>query len=53
MKLNYTFINPNPIDSTAELLLKTFVESNHFKVEKAIESNITFFIFNFICNSLL
>ena len=40
MKLNYTFINPNPIDSTAELLLKTFVESNHFKVEKAIKSNI-------------
>ena len=40
MKLNYKFINPNPIDSTAELLLKTFIESNRSKVENAIESNI-------------
>ena len=32
MNLKYTFINPNSVDCTAEVLLKTFVEANLSKV---------------------
>lgn len=35
-KLNYRFHNPNPLDVTADFLLKVLIEVNAEKVEKAI-----------------
>ena len=35
-KLNYRFHNPNPMDETADFLLKVLIEANSEKVEKAI-----------------
>ena len=37
MKFSYKFINPNPIDDTADFLLKMLIDSNKTKVEQAIE----------------
>ena len=36
-KLNYRFHNPNAAETTAEILLKVFVEANTEKVEKAMQ----------------
>ena len=36
-KLNYRFHNPNPMDVTADFLLKLLIEANAGKVERAIE----------------
>ena len=35
-KLNYHFHNPNPMDVTADFLLKVLIEANSEKVERAI-----------------
>ena len=35
-KLNYRFHNPNPMDVTADFLLKVLIEVNSEKVERAI-----------------
>ena len=35
-KLNYRFHNPNPMDVTADFLLKVLIEANSEKVERAI-----------------
>lgn len=36
-KLNYTFHNPNSVESTAEALIKFFVEVNKPKVDEALK----------------
>lgn len=36
-KLNYRFHDPNPVDVTADFLLKLLIEVNAEKVERAIE----------------
>ena len=33
-KLNYRFHNPNPVEVTAEYILKVMIEANAEKVEK-------------------
>ena len=35
-KLNYRFYNPNPVEVTADYILKVMIEANTEKVEKAI-----------------
>lgn len=35
-KLNYRFYNPNPVEVTADYILKVMIEVNTEKVEKAI-----------------
>ena len=35
-KLNYRFHNPNPMDVTADFLLKVLIEANLEKVERVI-----------------
>ena len=35
-KLNYRFHNPNPVEVTADYILKVMIEANTEKVEKAI-----------------
>ena len=35
-KLNYRFHNPNPVEVTADYILKVMIEVNTEKVEKAI-----------------
>ena len=35
-KLNYRFHNPNPVEMTADYILKVMIEVNTEKVEKAI-----------------
>ena len=40
MKFNYKFINPNPIDDTADFILKMLIDSNRTKVEQAIEVHV-------------
>jgi hypothetical protein len=35
-KLNYRFHNPNPVEVTADYILKVMIEANAGKVEKAI-----------------
>ena len=37
MKFSYKFINPNPIDDTADFILKMLIDSNRTKVEQAID----------------
>lgn len=36
-KLNYRFHNPNPVDVTADYILKVLIEANEAKVERTIE----------------
>ena len=36
LKLNYRFHNPNPVEVTADYILKVMIEVNTEKVEKAI-----------------
>ena len=39
-KLNYRFHNPNPVEVTADYILKVMIEANTEKVEKAIRVKI-------------
>ena len=36
-KLKYKFFNPNPLDKTADYLVKLFIETNMPKVEDVIK----------------
>lgn len=36
-KLNYRFHNPNPVEVTADYILKVFIEVNERKVEEAVK----------------
>ena len=36
-KLNYRFHNPNPVEVTADYILKVFMEVNEKKVERAMQ----------------
>lgn len=35
-KLNYRFYNPNPVEVTADYILKVFIDVNERKVEEAM-----------------
>lgn len=37
-KLNYRFHDPNPAGSTADYILKMFIDANQEKVEQAIQN---------------
>jgi hypothetical protein len=39
-KLNYRFHNPNPVEVTAEYILKVMIEANREKVEKALREEM-------------
>ena len=39
-KLNYRFHNPNPVEATAEYILKVMIEANTEKVEKILRENM-------------
>lgn len=39
-KLNYRFHNPNPVEVTADYILKVMIEVNTEKVEKAIRAKM-------------
>lgn len=39
-KLNYRFHNPNPVEVTAEYILKVMIEANAEKVEKALQEEM-------------
>ena len=39
-KLNYRFHNPNPVEVTADYILKVMIEANTEKVEKILQENI-------------
>ena len=39
-KLNYRFHNPNPVEVTAEYILKVMIEANTEKVEKILQENM-------------
>ncbi len=39
-KLNYRFHNPNPVEVTADYILKVMIEVNTEKVEKAIRDKM-------------
>ena len=36
-KLNYRFHNPNPVEVTADYILKVFIEVNSRKVERIMQ----------------
>ena len=36
-KLNYRFQNPNPVEVTADYILKVFIEVNAKKVERVMQ----------------
>ena len=36
-KLNYRFHNPNPVEVTADYILKVFIEVNAKKVERVMQ----------------
>ncbi|MBR1742274.1 MAG: hypothetical protein IJ733_10510 [Lachnospiraceae bacterium] len=36
-KLNYRFHNPNPVDVTADYILKVLIEANADKVERVVK----------------
>ena len=38
-KLNYRFHNPNPVEVTADYILKVMIEANTEKVEKILQEN--------------
>ncbi|MFR4063094.1 MAG: hypothetical protein ACLT1I_10240 [Mediterraneibacter faecis] len=38
-KLNYRFHNPNPVEVTADYILKVMIEANTEKVEKILREN--------------
>ena len=39
-KLNYRFHNPNPVEVTAEYILKVMIEANAEKVEKVLQEEM-------------
>ena len=39
-KLNYRFHNPNPMEVTADYILKVMIEANTEKVEKILRENM-------------
>ena len=39
-KLNYRFHNPNPVEVTADYILKVMIEANAGKVEKILQENM-------------
>ena len=39
-KLNYRFHNPNPVEVTADYILKVMIEANREKVEKALREEM-------------
>lgn len=39
-KLNYRFHNPNPVEVTADYILKVMIEVNTEKVEKILQENM-------------
>ena len=39
-KLNYRFHNPNPVEVTADYILKVMMEANTEKVEKILQENM-------------
>ena len=39
-KLNYRFHNPNPVEVTADYILKVMIEPNTEKVEKILQENM-------------
>ena len=39
-KLNYRFHNPNPVEVTANYILKAMIEANTEKVEKILQDEI-------------
>ena len=39
-KLNYRFHNPNPVEVTADYILKVMIEANTEKVEKILRENM-------------
>lgn len=39
-KLNYRFHNPNPVEVTAEYILKMLIEANAEKVEKVLQEEM-------------
>ena len=39
-KLNYRFHNPNPVEVTAEYILKVMIEAKAEKVEKALQEEM-------------
>lgn len=39
-KLNYRFHNPNPVEVSAEYILKVMIEANAEKVEKALQEGM-------------
>ena len=39
-KLNYRFHNPNPVEVTADYILKVMIEANTEKVEKIFRENM-------------
>ena len=40
MKFSYKVINPNPIEDTADFILKMLIDSNTSKVEQAITTYV-------------
>lgn len=41
-KLNYRFHNPNPVDVTADYILKIMMQTNEAKVERALRDAAEF-----------
>lgn len=39
-KLNYRFHNPNPVEVTADYILKVMIEANTEKMEKILQKNM-------------
>ena len=39
-KLNYRFYNPNPVEVTADYILKVMIEANTEKLEKILQENM-------------
>ena len=39
-KLNYRFHNPNPVEVSAEYILKVMIEANAEKVEKVLQEEM-------------
>ena len=39
-KLNYRFHNPNPVEVTADYILKVMIEANAEKMEKILRENM-------------
>ena len=51
-KLNYRFYNPNTMETTADYILKIFIEVNEKKVEKVMKKAIEQFKEEGVCEKL-